>query len=1092
MRSASVDRYRPTSASFISNGGHRLSTVVESEKPESGERSSAGLNSPRQPKTVRIQQSPSSASTPLTRKKTRAATSPNDPGSPRQDYSRPAGTAAAAAQVAISPREVASPPPQQDGALAQRETSKAVPDITSDESNTDKLHRQPSTRTGRRPPTLMRVDEANAYNEPPDHRGAKVSHDSGIEPPLVQEQPGNATIRGSFIPSTPTAMSPSIERVPVTNGESGESASRPTSPGRSAHFPNHLSVTDADQVLHNPPPRSLSPSKSALKHSAIGPEGRPIRASSEVSDGASFTSDEGSRAGSRRRHPKVSFDDEAEVVGIAATPPTSPEDTIPHPASSAQKKRSKTPWISLGKKKNAPIGSSSLDEDDEFDRILKPRPALPSFGSVREDTSMDQQRRSGEYSGENKSISLSDSSSIVANSSTGDTHGTAKSIEKNGNGNGALPNGYSNSGDEALKGPAHAASAGTGTSAAMADISQPRIAVSDYGNGSSHERGVGQVSGDANSEDAIPLGQSGRAVKQVHEPQENQGEKLDGSDEEDFDETLYKMPGDFPSSYSDEEPMIPGPKTERPQSYAKEFEEVSPFSTEEEAPSDSSEESGPSGTVPDIESNGFGSINAIVDSKDKSLYPAPSQQSGNESEHIAPEAKEKAGQEVTPLGNLPVVETPRSPAFLSDSPAGKASEPIHSSDAPFQLDHEGEADNFLQKSENGKGKAPMYVEVNGKSKEHDSPNVNRSISDAKSYPRRTPPQKSKQAAPGLYQESIISNGVGCMQTKDAHSSSTTTHPGPYRGLSNGSDSSSSFKRTHARPAAKHDFKRTMRTNGTGPNTIKLPDTVRPNTKATQKSVKPSGLHFTSRFSDSDDEEGSNMSYARNFHSRFDDSSDDEENPTVIGNGSVRGIPRVQGMHDGDSTELEDSSDDDEAEGPEPGMMSSEASALAAVAKARGMTPSQLDDFLHRPVERRKTSGGGGGNGFFGRLHRGNSKKKQDDEERKRSVSGTSTFSETDGGRRLSFSRRLHKKSVGGNKPSVSVPSTPNNERPEWSRSANYDNGIIQREKERKDAEAQRGGGYNGALRDVVVSSTMSTEAPRKKGFSLRRMFGLRS
>lgn len=119
--------------------------------------------------------------------------------------------------------------------------------------------------------------------------------------------------------------------------------------------------------------------------------------------------------------------------------------------------------------------------------------------------------------------------------------------------------------------------------------------------------------------------------------------------------------------------------------------------------------------------------------------------------------------------------------------------------------------------------------------------------------------------------------------------------------------------------------------------------------------KPSGALFTSRFAESDDEQGTNK---KKWQSRFEDSSDDEER--VVNNlPPVRGIPRRQGAHDGDSTELEDSSDNER-----PGLVSRTTKAkdtdvrtarnpaLAAVAKSRGMSEEEMEEFLRQPSGRK--------------------------------------------------------------------------------------------------------------------------------------------
>lgn len=138
------------------------------------------------------------------------------------------------------------------------------------------------------------------------------------------------------------------------------------SPARTARF-----ATASDQLVvkHEPPPRSLSPRKSALKHASPRPTS-PSDDSSEASGPRSALVKEDSV--SRKKSVRVSFNDkDTVVVGEAAEPQVPVSPVIPSP----QVKKS---WTSLiGRHKKDTI---SLDEDE----TMTPRPALPAFGSVRE------------------------------------------------------------------------------------------------------------------------------------------------------------------------------------------------------------------------------------------------------------------------------------------------------------------------------------------------------------------------------------------------------------------------------------------------------------------------------------------------------------------------------------------------------------------------------------------------------------------------------------------------------------------------------------------------------------------------------------
>ncbi|KAM0291116.1 hypothetical protein ACHAO9_004233 [Fusarium lateritium] len=140
------------------------------------------------------------------------------------------------------------------------------------------------------------------------------------------------------------------------------------SPGRTTHF-----APKADQLLvrHEPPPRSLSPRKSALKYSSP----RDASPSEDGSDASAAWSGMASREDSelsRKKSVRVSFD-EGNTAVMGESVPTSDTDS-PQVASPQSKK----PWHSImGRNKRDSI---TLDEEE----TMTPRPALPSFGSIRE------------------------------------------------------------------------------------------------------------------------------------------------------------------------------------------------------------------------------------------------------------------------------------------------------------------------------------------------------------------------------------------------------------------------------------------------------------------------------------------------------------------------------------------------------------------------------------------------------------------------------------------------------------------------------------------------------------------------------------
>ncbi|POS81305.1 hypothetical protein DHEL01_v200281 [Diaporthe helianthi] len=176
-------------------------------------------------------------------------------------------------------------------------------------------------------------------------------------------------------PASPTGPRPiprdGIEVVTEPHGVQDirrDSRNHSKSPVRNAHFgPVHNSLT----VRHEPPPRSVSPRKSALKHQSPSRGASPADAASDGSE-AGFPSHEQTLP--RKKSARVSFDDGNTVVVGEAAGSADTDSPLP-PSPQAMSRR---PWYSSlgrGKKKDAiPL------EDDEG---MKPRPMLPTFGSVR-------------------------------------------------------------------------------------------------------------------------------------------------------------------------------------------------------------------------------------------------------------------------------------------------------------------------------------------------------------------------------------------------------------------------------------------------------------------------------------------------------------------------------------------------------------------------------------------------------------------------------------------------------------------------------------------------------------------------------------
>lgn len=154
------------------------------------------------------------------------------------------------------------------------------------------------------------------------------------------------------------------------------------SPSRSTRFSDRLSSDLAAGRKHDPLPRSVSPAKSALKHHSPAPSGSPLDpnfkprgASATPSETSDISTTEAETFPKRKKSARVSFDAAPETVA----PPPSAEAV----ESPSKEKRS---WLGMGKSKPT---LSTIPSNDDMEELMKPRPQLPSFGSVRGQKSRD-------------------------------------------------------------------------------------------------------------------------------------------------------------------------------------------------------------------------------------------------------------------------------------------------------------------------------------------------------------------------------------------------------------------------------------------------------------------------------------------------------------------------------------------------------------------------------------------------------------------------------------------------------------------------------------------------------------------------------
>ncbi|KAF2677496.1 hypothetical protein K458DRAFT_409704 [Lentithecium fluviatile CBS 122367] len=193
------------------------------------------------------------------------------------------------------------------------------------------------------------TDEIDGAEQDP--QSPKPASNQGSPYPRIS--PGAVTAGAS----TPTDQ----KREDSTRAERNHSLSPP----RNAHFAS-VTLELPNDIKHQPPPRSVSPAKSALKsspsvsrrgNSPVANDGRILtrRPASEASDGMS---EDGLKK--KKKTVRVSFDEDPVVAGTSAYADV------------------ETPAPATG------LGASRWSTGSEDQDFMKPRPVLPSFGSIRD------------------------------------------------------------------------------------------------------------------------------------------------------------------------------------------------------------------------------------------------------------------------------------------------------------------------------------------------------------------------------------------------------------------------------------------------------------------------------------------------------------------------------------------------------------------------------------------------------------------------------------------------------------------------------------------------------------------------------------
>lgn len=196
-------------------------------------------------------------------------------------------------------------------------------------------------------------------------------------PPYVEpeKRPSSTEPASSFVRPPPGDRTKPPEN--RQHGDVRHARVHSESPHRTAHF---APTTDQLFVRHEPPPRSLSPRKSALKQRSPSRDYSASEDGSELS-AAGFASNQDDIIAAKRKSARVSFDDQNPmVVGEAATRPETDSPVVSSP-------QTKKPWHSIMSRNKR--DSTPLDEDEK----MTPRPALPFFGSVREKKTRETEER---------------------------------------------------------------------------------------------------------------------------------------------------------------------------------------------------------------------------------------------------------------------------------------------------------------------------------------------------------------------------------------------------------------------------------------------------------------------------------------------------------------------------------------------------------------------------------------------------------------------------------------------------------------------------------------------------------------------------
>ncbi|MCJ1383942.1 hypothetical protein MMC17_007056 [Xylographa soralifera] len=917
-------------------------------------------------------------------------------------------------------------------------------------------------------PSIVREDrEAEEHEE----RVSSPFREVSSPPKATNSTTAKPDIYTISNPSAASEPVPVISTAPSTLAPENTSQARSDiakrsslSPGRAAHFSTQPVLEPPEGLKHQPSGRSVSPAKSALKHSPSprGPSpagavpggwNRSGQAPSEASDTTSVVSDDGYRSmPKKKKNVRVSFDDDPTVVGRSATPPSSLESPIIF--SPQNKDNAKRGWFGMGRDRKREQSAGDSENDD----VMKPIPTLPSFGSVRPrketeaGVNAEESRSSASGEGAAQNPHALDNTGTSSDAAVGEILARVFGQKSNGTI-------FARSTNDPIP-PEVTSVEGTGYNS---DTDGSTYSDHNTPQGQSQSSAIRKAETEPKDTDhftdeSIPHISVQPATPGIEESSQPKGEYLG-------------MPGGFPGSnesfqkavpttiqeedgkFVDQTPSSMGISEPEPEAVAAYHDPASPIMGEvshslrqqtELRGDDASDDTGGSiysdapEDMSDLEGDGFGSINAIVESPTVSTFQNSAQQSpilsnrqgqprNLESELAEPRSEEgwdkaqaywsglsqSRKSQIEDAASSPIIRpvaTEKTPKpTKKKNVTSKVASTSNQSQLPPLRTHNLNQESFNTGSQ-------MKKSLRGRpSSTAEAPHLRSSMRDVgpqksslkqngvrtgapsagSPEPKGTLQKKLRpvsavamvdynKAPSGTPRTKSTSDGVPLKSLTPVKAQpatkSTAAMPSSRRQMSNGSDSSSSFKKS--RPAAsdsgRYTMKRSMRASsvderpgaagnrssrfsvrsasptgsivrapfssaGMGMRSsmrgstelVKSRDSKSPSrsfgfgkSSKSKPSAGKSGSRFSSRFGNSSDEEDGPTSY----RSRFVDSSDEDEATKLPpGMAPVRGIPKR--IDEGESTDLEDSADERIPQGGRrvtspPSMKGLEGAALA--------------------------------------------------------------------------------------------------------------------------------------------------------------------